>query len=211
MGRAKKGPKFAKMKKMITSKAIKQHKEEVLNPKKKDLSLEKLPRNVPQVSSALFFSYNTALGPPYRVLVDTNFINFSIQNKLDLEKAMLDCLYAKCTPCITDCVMAELEKLGQKYRVALRIAKDPRFERLPCIHKGTYADDCIVERVTKHKCYIVATCDRDLKRRIRKIPGVPIMYITQHKYSIERLPEATVGGGRPLRFVFSRNIYLIML
>ncbi|KAJ6955474.1 hypothetical protein NC652_006787 [Populus alba x Populus x berolinensis] len=194
MGRAKKGPKFAKMKKMITSRAIKQHKEEVLNPKKKDLSLEKLPRNVPQVSSALFFSYNTALGPPYRVLVDTNFINFSIQNKLDLEKAMLDCLYAKCTPCITDCVMAELEKLGQKYRVALRIAKDPRFERLPCIHKGTYADDCIVERVTNHKCYVVATCDRDLKRRIRKIPGVPIMYITQHKYSIERLPEATVGG-----------------
>ena len=26
------------------------------------------------------------------------------------------------TPCITDCVMAELEKLGQKYRVALRYA-----------------------------------------------------------------------------------------
>lgn len=76
----------------------------------------------------------------------------------------------------------------------------------------------------QHKCFIVATCDRDLKRRIRKvrlicfilslprvtvnsdaqgllsswqIPGVPIMYITQHKYSIERLPEATIGGGRP--------------
>ncbi|XP_008233028.1 PREDICTED: rRNA-processing protein FCF1 homolog [Prunus mume] len=100
----------------------------------------------------------------------------------------------ECTPCITDCVKAELEKLGQKYRVALRIAKDPRFERLHCTHKGTYADDCLVERVTQHKCYIVATCDRDLKRRIRKIPGVPIMYITQHKYSIERLPEATIGG-----------------
>lgn len=24
------------------------------------------------------------------------------------------------SPCITDCVMAELERLGQKYRVALR-------------------------------------------------------------------------------------------
>ena len=32
--------------------------------------------------------------------------------------------------------MAELEKLGAKYRVALKIAKDPRFERLPCAHKG---------------------------------------------------------------------------
>ena len=73
--------------------------------------------------------------------------------QLDLEKGMMDRLYAKCkacncatfcshdlttdlshpfnvlstlipcyevTPCITDCIMAELEKLGQKYRVALR-------------------------------------------------------------------------------------------
>ncbi|KAB2002996.1 hypothetical protein ES319_D11G102400v1 [Gossypium barbadense] len=194
MGKAKKAPKFAGMKKIVTQKAIKHYKDQVLNPNKKDLSKDKLPRNVPNVSSALFFTHNTSLGPPYRVLVDTNFINFSIQNKLDLEKGMMDCLYAKCTPCITDCVMAELEKLGQKYRVALRIAKDPRFERLPCVHQGTYADDCIVERVTQHKCFIIATCDRDLKRRIRKVPGVPIMYITQHKYSIERLPEATIGG-----------------
>ena len=35
----------------------------------------------------------------------------------------MDCLYAECKPCITDCVMAELEKLGQKYRVALKEAK----------------------------------------------------------------------------------------
>lgn len=47
--------------------------------------------------------------------------------------------------------------------------KDPRVERLPCSHKGTYADDCICERVGQHKCYIVATCDRDLRRRIRKV------------------------------------------
>ncbi|CAN6483306.1 unnamed protein product [Victoria cruziana] len=175
MGKSKKAPKFAVKKKIVSSKTLKKYKEEVLKPNKKDNQKEKLPKNVPTVSSALYFTYNTALGPPYRVLVDTNFINFSIQNKLDLVDAMMQCLYAKCTPCITDCIMAELEKLGQKYRVALRIAKDPRFDRLPCIHKGTYADDCIVDRVTQ-------------------IPGVPIMYITQHKYSIERLPEATLGG-----------------
>ena len=44
-----------------------------------------------------------------------------------------------------------------------------RFERLPCMHKGTYADDCLVSRVTQHKAFIVATCDKDLKRRIRKV------------------------------------------
>ncbi len=35
-----------------------------------------------KVSSALYFRYNTQLGPPYQVLVDTNFINFSIRNKV---------------------------------------------------------------------------------------------------------------------------------
>ena len=145
-------------------------------------------------SSSLFFKHNSALGPPYSVLVDTNFINFSIKNKIDLVRGMMDCLYAQCVPHVTDCVMAELEKLGQKYRVALRVAKDPRFVRLPCTHPGTYADDCICQRVRQHKCYIVATCDTDLKRRIRKIPGVPIMYLQQHRYTVERLPEAVVGG-----------------
>jgi rRNA-processing protein FCF1 len=89
--------------------------------------------------------------------------------QIDLVKGMMDCLYAECKPCITDCVMAELEKLGQKYRVALKIAKDPRIRKLPCTHKGTYADDCICERVTQHRCYIVATCDKDLRRRLRKV------------------------------------------
>jgi len=50
----------------------------------------------PQASSALFFKYNEQLGPPYHVLLDTNFINFAIKNKLDIIKSMMDCLYAKC-------------------------------------------------------------------------------------------------------------------
>ena len=144
--------------------------------------------------------------------------------QIDLMQGMVDCLYAKCIPCICDAVMAELEKLGDKYRVALRIAKvrdplsgrtsptlltffrrppfprglqDKRFERIPNppgSQDSNYADDVIVEIAKQHRCYIVATCDRDLKRRIRKIPGVPIMFVHNHRYSVERLPEATVGG-----------------
>ncbi|RMJ28039.1 hypothetical protein PHISP_01067 [Aspergillus sp. HF37] len=144
----------------------------------------------PQVPSSLFFQYNTALVPPYSVLCDTNFMSLSIHYKLDVIPKMMDCLYAKCIPIVTDCMLAELEKLGPKYRLALRIAKDPRFERLRCDHKGTYADDCLVERAMKHRIYIVATNDRDLKRRIRKIPGVPIMSAARGKYVIERLPDA---------------------
>lgn len=197
MGRTKKTRKvmvqrFAQMKKMISSRDSRIKAELRAPPKKikKPSESEMKITEAPQQSSALFFQYNTQLGPPYHVLIDTNFINFSIKNKLDIIENMMECLYAKCIPYITDCVMGELEKLGQKYKIALKIIKDPRFERLNCMHKGTYADDCLVNRVTQHKCYIVATNDKDLKRRIRKIPGVPIMYVAQHRYTIERMPDA---------------------
>lgn len=154
-------------------------------------------KRVELAASSMFFQHNSALGPPYRILVDTNFINFSLQNKIELVQGMMDCLYAKCTcgaaypgiPCITTCVISELEKLGPKYRIALRVARDPRFERLECTHKGTYADDCIIERIKSHKCYIVATCDRELRRRVRLVPGIPLMYIARRQFRIERLPD----------------------
>ena len=36
----------------------------------------------------------------------------------------------------------------------------------------------------------VATNDRALKQRIRKIPGVPLISVARGKYVIERLPSA---------------------
>ena len=192
MPRAKRTKKFASMKRMISLNDPRLKDKDRIGSKKakKADPSEMKTTTAVQTSSALFFQYNTQLGPPYHILIDTNFINFSIKNKLDIVQSMMDCLYAKCIPYVTDCVMGELEKLGSKYRVALKIVKDPRFERLPCLHKGIYADDCLVERITQHKCYIVATCDKDLKRRIRKVPGVPIMFISNHRYTIERMPDA---------------------
>ncbi|OBT70511.1 hypothetical protein VE03_00144 [Pseudogymnoascus sp. 23342-1-I1] len=190
MGVAKKTRKFGQVKRLIGQRDARLKKNvdaAAEGQKKKETTVV---RQIPQVSSALFFQYNTALVPPYSVLVDTNFLSHTVQRKLPLLESMMDTLYAKCTPIITSCVMAELEKLGPKYRIALRIARDERWERLQCDHKGVYADDCIVDRVMKNKVYIVATNDLDLKRRIRKIPGVPIMSVARGKYVIERLPDA---------------------
>lgn len=188
MGKAKKTRKFSLMKRAITDKDARLNKDKTSQKDKKKDDPE-LTRSVPQVSSALFFQFNQAIKPPYQVLIDTNFFNFSIQKKIDIVRGLMDCLYAKCIPMVTDCVMAELEKLGPKYRIALKLAKDPRIQRVKCSHGGTYADDCLVNRVIQHKCYIVATNDADLKRRIRKVPGIPLMSVGAHNYVIERLPD----------------------
>ncbi|KAM3076063.1 rRNA-processing protein fcf1 [Clarireedia jacksonii] len=189
MGKAKVTRKFGAVKRIIGQRDARLKQNQAKGEENANKPKE-LVREAPQVSSALFFQYNEALVPPYHILIDTNFLSHTVQRKLPLLESLMDTLYAKCIPVITSCVMAELEKLGPKYRIALRIARDERWQRLQCDHKGVYADDCIVDRVVKHKIYIVATNDRDLKRRVRKVPGVPIMSVARGKYVIERLPDA---------------------
>ncbi|TNY24750.1 Fcf1-domain-containing protein [Rhodotorula diobovata] len=184
---------FAQVKRMVNPNDMRLKANQEKAKKAEEIKKEKEVNRVEAMPTSLFFSHNEALVPPYRVIVDTNFINLSLENRVDIVKSMMDVLYAKAIPCISDCVLAELEKLGHQYRLALRVARDPRFERLPCSHKGTYADDCIVNRVTQHRCYIVATCDRQLRRRLRKVPGVPLMYIAKKRYAIERLPDQAIG------------------
>eukprot|EP00915_Cephaloidophora_sp_WS-2016_P004959 GHVH01006605.1.p1 GENE.GHVH01006605.1~~GHVH01006605.1.p1 ORF type:complete len:231 (+),score=34.32 GHVH01006605.1:29-694(+) len=140
-------------------------------------------------NSALYFSYNEQLGPPYQVLCDTNFFNFCMQNKLDPIKGIPDFLVAKTKLFVTDCILGELEK-NHRFKMSMMLAKNPSIKRLTCCHKGTYADDCIIQRITNHRCYIVATNDKELKQRIRKIPGVPVLYVGKGKFGIERMPDS---------------------
>ncbi|KAA3679923.1 U3 small nucleolar RNA-associated protein 24 [Paragonimus westermani] len=193
MAKARRTRKFAAQKRMIslTDSRIKkcdQHKK-LVNPLKASTSHHVSIKHNPEVFPRLKDSYNEALGPPYHILLDTNYVNFSIKNRLDLFRSIMDCLLAKCFLYVTDCVMGEIEKMSERYRVALKILRDERIQRLTCQHKGTYADDCLVERA-QSRCYIVATCDRDLRRRIRKITGVPIMYIHGHRVTVEKMPMA---------------------
>lgn len=204
MGKANKTRKFAQVKRMINpndarlkvndrSKEIKKNErgKDTNDPSRQNMSAvnQVTIRNMEKQKVGMFFEHNTQLGPPYHILIDTNFINFSIQHKMDVFKSLMECLLAKAVPCITDCVVAELEKMGHRYRLALKLTKDPRFRRLPCSHKGTYADDCLVDRVKQHRCYLVGTNDKDLKRRIRKIPGVPLISVGNYKYVVERISE----------------------
>ena len=186
-------PKDARLKVNDRSKEIKKNqrvKDDPTKPEEKTSLLNNVSiKELEKQKVGLFFAHNTQLGPPYHVLIDTNFINFSIQHKLDIFRSLMDVLLAKAIPCVTDCVVAELEKMGHRYRLALKLTKDPRFKRLSCGHKGTYADDCLVDRVKQHRCYIVGTNDKDLKRRLRKVPGVPLISVGNHKYVVERISE----------------------
>lgn len=68
------------------------------------------------------------------------------------------------------------------------------------VHRGSnpkasylYCCEYVSSLVTSKACLEFLTTlanDRDLKKRIRKVPGVPIMSVAKGKYVIERLPGA---------------------
>ncbi|EME42992.1 hypothetical protein DOTSEDRAFT_88984 [Dothistroma septosporum NZE10] len=136
-----------------------------------DTTMQASVQHLPQTTSALSLQANQALGPPCHIILDTNFFAYSIRAKIE-------------------CTLAELEKLGDKFRLALRLAKDERWQRLKCSHPGTYADDCIVSTVKAHRCYLVGTNDKGLRQRLKRIPGVPLVAVAGGKYVVERLPDA---------------------
>jgi U3 small nucleolar RNA-associated protein 24 len=98
MTQAKKARKFAEVKRLLapsdsrlSAKARSKDANAPIVAQESDAM--KLAKNPPPAS--MFFQYNPALGPPFKVLIDTNFVNFSVSNKLDISKSMLDCLAAR--------------------------------------------------------------------------------------------------------------------
>jgi U3 small nucleolar RNA-associated protein 24 len=79
MGKQKKTRNFALRKKIIgrNDPRIKSNQDKIEKATKVEaIKKSQAEKHIDQVPTALFFQYNTQLGPPYNVLVDTNFINF---------------------------------------------------------------------------------------------------------------------------------------
>lgn len=109
MGVAKKTRKFGQVKRVIGSRdaRLKENRaKEQLSAKEKEKKTAsgEVVRNIEQMPSQMFHTYNSALVPPYNVLVDTNFFSHTVQRKLPLLESMMDCLLAKCNPTIPTCV-----------------------------------------------------------------------------------------------------------
>ncbi|ORD94870.1 FCF1 [Enterospora canceri] len=123
--------------------------------------------------------------PPYQVILDTNFINDCIRKKIEPVDVLMEALNANVDIYITECVFGELEKLGRVFRIALNMIKRINHTRLICDHKGTYADNCLLNRVRMNKVFFVATSDVNLKQRITKKCGTPVLIFRGRKLVAE--------------------------
>lgn len=140
--------------------------------------------------------YRLAFGiqEPYRVIVDGTFLTHALQSKFHVKEQLPKMLEARCTPCTTGCIMAELRSLGDRALGAAIIAKG--YYRVQCGHETPVgAKQCIAEQVgaKNERSFLVATQDLELAQAVRAVPGVPLIRLDGPVPRVEEPSTQTRG------------------
>ncbi|XP_046469480.1 rRNA-processing protein UTP23 homolog [Neodiprion pinetum] len=135
-----------------------------------------------------FFVNNFQFRQPYQVLVDGTFSFAALQNKLNIQDQLPKYFQASVKLLTTQCVILETEKLGPKVFGAMLIVK--QFAVHKCGHEKepVTGSKCLRSMIGKNNShrYIVATQDRELQESVRKVPGVPLIYLHQKAPTLEQ-------------------------
>ena len=142
----------------------------------------------------LVYTHTFKFRQPYQVLVDDQIVLNATTSKFNLVKSLNQTLQAEVKPMITQCCIQAL--YATENQDAINLAKS--FERRRCNHppKDPKAPAVCIESVVnidgenKHR-YVVATQDINLRRRLRRIPGVPLLHMNRSVMVMEPLSDAS--------------------
>ncbi|QEU60364.1 Utp23 [Kluyveromyces lactis] len=142
----------------------------------------------------LVYNHTFKFRQPYQVLVDDQLVLETFNSSFDFVKGLQRTLQAEVKPMITQCCMQSLYQTNNQG--AIDAAK--QFERRRCNHDPKEPKsvlECLTSVVdvngkNKHR-YVVATQDVEIRRRLRKIPGVPLVYMNRSVMVMEPLSNAS--------------------
>jgi U3 small nucleolar RNA-associated protein 23 len=149
----------------------------------------------------LMRSYETNFGfrPPFQTLLDAEIIQDAARFKMDLVGGLERTLQGQVKPMVTQCTMRHLYNAEPKDENLINQAKT--YERRRCNHHELEHPlstlECFSqvvdpkESLTNKHHYVVATQDTKVRGHMRRIPGVPLVYINRSVMILE--PMATSG------------------
>ncbi|ODQ62366.1 hypothetical protein WICANDRAFT_13339, partial [Wickerhamomyces anomalus NRRL Y-366-8] len=149
----------------------------------------------------LVYKHTFKFREPYQVIVDEQIVQVCEQSSYDLKKGLERTIQAEVRPMITQCCMEELYKT--KNQKLIEYGKS--FERRRCNHppaKPVPSHECIksiviVDGENKHR-YVVASENEQLRWSLRKIPGIPLIYMNRAVMVMEPLSKASAQASRTL-------------
>ncbi|PNS20339.1 hypothetical protein CAC42_5789 [Sphaceloma murrayae] len=138
---------------------------------------------------------------PYQVLLDAAIIQDTTRFKMDLAHLLSRTLHGEVKPMITECCIRQLYISTTEDRAEKNswIETAKRCERRRCGHAELEmplgAEECIMSVVdgkgtgsNKHR-YIVACQDAALRAKLRKVAGVPLVYVQRSVMVMEPMAQ----------------------
>ncbi|XP_048057737.1 rRNA-processing protein UTP23 homolog [Megalobrama amblycephala] len=153
----------------------------------------KIKRQKQAKKTITFYKYNFNFREPFQILVDGTFCQAALKNKIQIKEQMPKYLMGEVQFCTTNCALKEVETLKDLYGAKLILQ---RFQIRKCNHikDPVPASECLLSMLgeTNPHHYFVATQDKELTKALKKIPGVPLIYIILNTMVLDKLSERTL-------------------
>jgi U3 small nucleolar RNA-associated protein 23 len=144
------------------------------------------------------FHFLCGLKAPYRVLLDGNFVALCVQMKVDLRERLPKVLQVKpgeCELLVPRAALRELELLGEPMRAAFELA-----QQFTVVEHDDLGDEQDVTKVIAHligdrneRKLVVCTQEVELRKALRAVPGVPLIYLNRSVLVFEDISRATLA------------------
>lgn len=149
------------------------------------------------------YGLNFGFREPYQVLLDADILKDADRFKMDLVGGLERTLHGKVKPMVTQCSMRHLYAAAKEPGVPSLIDKAKTYERRRCgHHPDDYPEplstkDCLASVVDpknnrrNKNCYVVASQEQEVRKHMRGILGVPLIYVSRSVMIMEPMAEAT--------------------
>ncbi|KAK7138576.1 hypothetical protein R3I93_015879 [Phoxinus phoxinus] len=141
-----------------------------------------------------FYKYNFSFREPFQIIIDGTFCHAALKNKIQIKEQLPKYLMGEVQLCTTNCALKELETLPKELYGAKLILQ--RFQIRRCKHTKdpVPASECLLSMLgeTNPHHYFIATQDQELTKALKKIPGVPLLYIILNTMVLDKPSERTL-------------------
>lgn len=154
----------------------------------------KIKRQKQVKKNLCFYKYNFNFRAPFQLLIDGTFCQAALENKIQIKEQMPKYFMGEVQLCTTNCALVELGSLGKELFGAKFILQ--RFQVRNCKHlkSPVPAAECLLSMLeeTNPHHYFVATQDHQVTAGLKKIPGVPLLYIIQNTIVLDKPSPASL-------------------
>ncbi|KAM4549986.1 rRNA-processing protein UTP23 homolog [Fundulus diaphanus] len=154
----------------------------------------KIKRQKQAKKTISFYKYNFSFREPFQILLDGTFCQAALKNKIQIKEQMPKYLMGEVQLCTTNCALKELETIGKQLYGAKLILQ--RFQVRKCAHlkDPVPASECLLSMLeeTNPHHYFVATQDHAVTAGLKKIPGVPLLYIILNTIVLDKPSQASL-------------------